>query len=92
MHCAESNCWFCRDANHNHSDFCGIIPIFRADFHITISDAKILANNDYKILQDKIKEVTSTCTPIWIPVNIMLEVNLSAMFCARGIGFCTRRY
>ena len=53
---------FYRDANH--SDFCVIIPIFKADFSITISDVKILANNDFKMVPDKIKEVTSTCTPI----------------------------
>ena len=89
--CAESNCWFCRDGNH--SGFCGII-IFKADFRIMVLEVKIPANNDFKMVPDKIKEVTSTCTPIWIPENIMLEVEvkLSAMPCAGGIGFCTRRY
>ena len=52
-----------RDANH--SDFCGIIPIFKAKFSITISEVKIPANNYFKMVPDKIKEVTSTCTPIW---------------------------
>ena len=51
-----------RDANH--SDFCGIVPIFKSDFHITISDIKILANNDFKMVPDKIKEVAPPCTPL----------------------------
>ena len=52
-----------RDANH--SDFCGIIPIFKANFRITISEVKIPANNDFTMVPDIIKEVTSTCTQIW---------------------------
>ena len=54
---------FYRDANH--SIFCIIIQIFKADFCIMISDVIILANNDFKMVPDKIKKVTSTCTPIW---------------------------
>ena len=45
---------YSRDANH--SDFCGIVPIFNANFRITISDVKIPANNDFKMVPDKIKE------------------------------------
>ena len=52
-----------RDANH--SDFCGIITIFKANFRIKISDVKIPANNDFKMVPDKIKEVASACTQIW---------------------------
>ena len=40
-----------RDANH--SNFCGIIPIFKADFRITISNVKIMANNNFKMVSDK---------------------------------------
>ena len=32
---------------------------------LRFSDVKILANNDFKMVPDEIKEVTSTCTPIW---------------------------
>ena len=42
-----------RDANH--SDFCGIIRIFKYDFCITISDLKILAKKDFEKVADKIK-------------------------------------
>ena len=53
-----------RDANH--SDFCGIIPFFKADFRITILKSKfrkmtILQAN---MVPDKIKDVTLTCTPV----------------------------
>ena len=48
----------------NHSKFRGIIPIFKVNFRITILDDKIPANNDFKMVPDKIKEVTSTCTRI----------------------------
>ena len=53
-----------RDANH--SDFCGIIPFFMADFRITILDVKIPQNNDFisKMVPDKIKDVTLTYTPV----------------------------
>ena len=40
-----------RDANH--SDFCGIIPVFKADFRIMILDIKILTNNDFDMVPDK---------------------------------------
>ena len=40
----------------NHSDLCGIIPVFKYDVCITISDVKILANKDFKTVSDKIKE------------------------------------
>ena len=46
--------WNYRDGNH--SDFCGIIPIFKSDFRITIPDIKIPANNDFKTVPDEIKE------------------------------------
>ena len=53
--------WGCsRDANH--SDFCGIIWIFKADYRITISNVKITANNDFKMVPDKITGVTPTST------------------------------
>ena len=31
----------------NHSDFCGIIPFFKADFRIMILDVKIPQNNNF---------------------------------------------
>ena len=40
-----------RDANH--SDFCIIILIFKADFRIMISEVKIPANNDFNMVADK---------------------------------------
>ena len=49
-----------RDANH--SNFSGIIPIFKADFCITITNVK--ANNDFKMVPDKITGVTPTSTPV----------------------------
>ena len=51
-----------RDANH--LDFCGIMPIFKANFRIRISDVKITANNNFKMVPDKITGVTSTTTPV----------------------------
>ena len=33
------------DRDANHSDFCGIIPFFKADCRITILDVKIPQNN-----------------------------------------------
>ena len=39
-----------RDANH--SDFCGIIPIIKANFRITILDVKITANCDFNTVPD----------------------------------------
>ena len=48
----------------NHSDFCGIIPIFKANFRITISNVKIAANNNLKMVPDKITGVTPTSTPV----------------------------
>ena len=35
-------------------DFCGIIPIFKANFCISISEVKIRANNDFNMVADKI--------------------------------------
>ena len=49
-----------RDANH--SDFYGIIPIFKANFRITISNVKITTNNNFKMVPDKITWVTPTST------------------------------
>ena len=43
-----------RHKDANHSDFCGIILIFKADFRITILNVKITANNKFKMVQDKI--------------------------------------
>ena len=57
-----------RDANHY--DFCGIIPIFKANFRITIFDVKIRQIAVSKMIPDKIKEVTSTCTPIWRKLQV----------------------
>ena len=51
-----------RDANH--SDFCGIIQIFKADFRITILNVKITANNDFKMVPNKITWVTITSAPV----------------------------
>ena len=44
-----------RDANH--SDICAIIPILKGDFCITILVVKILANNNFNTVPDKIKGV-----------------------------------
>ena len=51
-----------RDANH--SDFCRIILIFKAGFRITILNVKITANNNFKMVPDKITGVTLTSTPV----------------------------
>ena len=53
-------CFTNRDANH--SNFCRIIPFFKADFRITNSEVKIPQNNDLeaKIVPDRIKDVTHT--------------------------------
>ena len=55
-----------RDANY--SGFCGIIPIFKANFRITISNVKITANNNLKMVPDQITGVTPTSTPV-IPIT-----------------------
>ena len=51
-----------RDANI--SNFCGIVLIFKADLRIRISNVKITANNNLKMIPDKITGVTSTSTSI----------------------------
>ena len=51
-----------RDANH--FEFCGIILIFNADFHITISNVKIMANDYFKMVPDKKTGVTLTSQPV----------------------------
>ena len=48
------------------TDFCGIIPIFQADFCIMISDVKIPAKNNFNKVPDKIKGVCPISTPIYI--------------------------
>ena len=90
--CAESNCLFCRDANH--SDFCWIVPISRVISALRFRMSKFRQTTILRWCQIKKKEVTSICTPIWIPENVSLEVEvkLSAMPCAVGIGLFTRRY
>ena len=55
-------CIYIKDANHSH--FCGILLFFKADFRITISDVEIPANNDFKMVPDKIKGVIPTATPV----------------------------
>ena len=50
----------CRDANL--PDFCRIIPTVKSNFRITISDIKIPASNNFKMVVDEIKEVASPCT------------------------------
>ena len=52
------------DRDANHSDFCGIIPIVKDNFSITISDVKILENNDFNTVPDQIKGVSPTATPM----------------------------
>ena len=49
---------YIRDANH--SNYCGIILIFKAYFRIRISNVKISANNNLKMVPNKIMRVTST--------------------------------
>ena len=53
-----------RDANH--SNFCGIIPFFKADFRNTILDVKFrnMMILQAKVVPDKIKDVTPTYTPV----------------------------
>ena len=46
----------------NHYNFCGILPIFKVNFPITISNVKITANNHFKMVPDKITGVTPTST------------------------------
>ena len=48
----------CRDANL--FDFCQIIPIFKADFLIAISNIKITANDNFKMVPNKITGVALT--------------------------------
>ena len=43
---------------------CRIIPICKADFRITISNIKITANNDFKMVPDKITGVTPISTSV----------------------------
>ena len=54
----------------NYSDFYGIILIFKADFRITISNMKIKANNNFKMVPDQITGLIPTSTPV-IPDNII---------------------
>ena len=49
-------------------NFCGIIPIFKPDFRITISSVKITANNNYKMVPNKIQ--TGLCIIYWKNVNL----------------------
>ena len=65
----------CRDANH--SDFCIIILFFKADFRITISDVKIPQNNDFKMVPDKIKDVTLTYTPVLRIFCVAVDIYLN---------------
>ena len=65
-------CLVCRDANH--ADFCEIVPIFKADFRITILNAKITANNNFKMVPDKITGLTSTSTPVEPEVSSTMRV------------------
>ena len=51
-----------RDANH--SDFCGIVQIFKVDFPITILKVYIRAIDDFKMVPDKITGATLTSTPV----------------------------
>ena len=51
-----------RDANH--SDFCKSIPIFKANFHITILNVKFTSYNNLKMVPDKITGGTPSSTPV----------------------------
>ena len=62
------------DRDANHSDFCGIITFFKANFRVTISDVKIPQNNDFKMVPDKIKDVTLTCTPFLRTFYIAVDI------------------
>ena len=59
----NSSIWS-RDANH--SDFCGIIPFYKAYFRITILDVNIpqIKILQAKMVPDKLKDVTLTYTPV----------------------------
>ena len=48
----------------NHYDFCGILPIFKANFHIMNLNVEITANNHFKKEPDKITGVTPTSS--WV--------------------------
>ena len=48
----------------NHSDFCGMIPIIKANFRSTIVIVKITANTDFKMVPDKITGVNPISTPV----------------------------
>ena len=81
VHIAKS-----RDANH--SDFCGIIRIFKSDFRITISDIKIPANNDFKSVPDKIKEVAPPCTPMWRKLYLFTGSKIGLFPFKNQTGLC----
>ena len=61
---ADNFCLSNRDANH--SNFCGIIPFFKTDFRITISDIKFrkITILQAKMVPDKIRDVTLTYTSV----------------------------
>ena len=63
-----------------HSGFCGIIPIFKSDFHIRISDIKVLANNDFQPLPDKIKEVALPYTLMWRKLHYLFTSGKIGLF------------
>ena len=79
---------FIRDANH--LDFCRILRIFKSDFPIL--DIKIPANNDFKMVLDKIKEVAPPLNGCGENYTCSQEVKLGCfplrtkLICALFIG------
>ena len=65
--------YYCRDANH--SDFCRIIPFFKAKFSITILDVKFhkITILQAKMEPDKIKDVTPTYTPFLMTFYVAVD-------------------
>ena len=59
-----------------HFDFCGIVPIFKANFLILISAVKIPANNNFNKLPDKIKGVSLSATPFYLITGSKIKYRL----------------
>ena len=72
----------------NHSDFCGIISVFNSDFPIKISDIKIQANNNFKTMPDKIKEVAPPCTPMCRKLYLFTGSKIRLFPFKNQIGLC----
>ena len=58
----------------NHYDFCGIIPFYKVNFRITISDIKIPQNKSFKMVPDKIMDVTLTYTAVLRTFYVAIDI------------------